>query len=63
MYTLRKLTRLHLAVMMIKDCKPLIELENIHMGTSTGKVCKTKLLKYKKLILMIMLTKVKQNMI
>ena len=35
---------------MIRDCKLLIELQNIHMDTSTGKVCKTELLKYKKMI-------------
>ena len=28
-----------------KDCKPLTELQHIHMDTSTGKVCKTKLVK------------------
>ena len=42
--------------MMIKDCKLLIELKHIHMDTNTGKVCKTKLLKYKNcLILLIIL--------
>ena len=31
MYTLKKLTRLYKAAMMIKDCKLLIELCHIHM--------------------------------
>ena len=48
MYTLKKLRKLHLAVMMIKECKRLIELQHIHPDISPEKACKTKLLKYKK---------------
>ena len=46
MYILKKLIRLHLAVTMIKDCKPLIQLQHIHIDTSTEKACETKLLNY-----------------
>ena len=46
MYILKKLRRLHKAVMMIE--LPLIELQHIHMDTSTKRACKTKLLKYKR---------------
>ena len=44
MYMLKKSIRLHQVVMMIKDCKILIDLQHIHMDTSNEKVCKTKLL-------------------
>ena len=33
---------------MVKDFKPLIELQHIHMDTSNEKACEAKLLKYKK---------------
>ena len=50
--------------MMIKDCKLLIELQDIHIDTRTLKVCKTNLLKYKKLlILVILIIKIKRNII
>ena len=59
MYILKKLIRLHWAVMMIKDWKPLIQLQHIHIDTNTEKACKTKLVKYKKwLVLMITLIKI-----
>ena len=41
---LKKLIRLHLAAMMMKDCKPLIQLQHIHIDTNTEKACETKLL-------------------
>ena len=44
--------------------KIFIELKHVHMDTSDEKACKTKLLKYKKwLILMIILMKIKQDII
>ena len=36
---------MHWAVMMIKDCKLLTELQHAHMNTRTEKVCTTKSLK------------------
>ena len=50
--------------MMIKDCKLLIELQDIHTDTRTSKACKTNLLKYKKwLIMVILIIKIKWNII
>ena len=37
---MKKSIRFHYIVIMIKDCKLLIELKNIDMDTSTWKVCK-----------------------
>ena len=50
MYILKKLTRLHQAVMMIKDCKLLIFdiITSYPYGARFGKVYKTELLEYKK---------------
>ena len=43
MYTLKIFTRLHEAVMMIKDCELLIKLQHIHTDTSTKKACNNKI--------------------
>ena len=40
LHAMKKSIRFHYIVIMIKDCKLLIELKNIDMDTSTWKVCK-----------------------
>ena len=44
MNILKKSTRLHQAVMMIKYHKLMMELQHIFMDTRAGKVCKTEIL-------------------
>ena len=54
MYILKKLIRLHEAVMIRKDYRLLIDsLTSYPYGTTAGKVCKTELLNYlnKKLLI------------
>ena len=43
MYTLKIFTRLHEAVMMIKDCELLIKPQHIHTDKSTEKACNNKI--------------------
>ena len=62
MYTLKKSTRLHQVVMVIKDYKLLIK--SHPYATNTFKVCESEMLsKYQWLILMITQMKTKQNII
>ena len=64
MYILSKSTRFRLVVMMIKDRKHLIKLQRIHTEKNAFKTCESEMLsKYKRLILMIMQIKSKQNII
>ena len=65
MYKLHTLTRLHEAVMMVKDYKRLIELRYIHMIQVLEKYVKAVALsKYKNWsIVMIIQMKIKQNII
>ena len=65
MYKLHTLTRLHEAVMMVKDYKRLIELRYIHMIQVLEKYVKAVTLsKYKNWsIVMIIQMKIKQNII